>query len=253
MAWHTNIIDHTFYINLAHRTDKRQHIEQTIKQMEITSFERFEGVDKHNLQDRLPPPDQHTFNTFSRRYKPGHIYCNCSHYLLYKLIKQRQYKKVLILEDDAQLTPHFWEHIEQVAQELETLPHTAFYFYPANQAHLKRSPSPILGRLKNYYNRPAHAYLINAEHFTDIVDQLIHYTHPYTPSVLGKGQYALDKRITYPLARSGHAFCAPATMLQQADKLFCPDNNRQLRLQETKEKPWLQNRSTGPIEGHETN
>jgi glycosyl transferase family 25 len=67
----------TFYVNLAHRTDRRQEIESELNRMDI-SFERFPAI----------------------QWNPGYIGCSASHLEILKEAKRRALPNVLILEDD---------------------------------------------------------------------------------------------------------------------------------------------------------
>jgi GR25 family glycosyltransferase involved in LPS biosynthesis len=75
----TSNIEHIFYINLAHRIDRRSEMEQELEKMGlIHKAERFDAV----------------------LMKPGAFGCGYSHIGALKLAKERGYKNVLILEDD---------------------------------------------------------------------------------------------------------------------------------------------------------
>jgi glycosyl transferase family 25 len=71
-------IDHIFYINLAHRQDRRTEIERELDGFGL-KYERFEAI--------------HTPGC-------GSIGCSYSHLGVLKLARERGYKNVLILEDD---------------------------------------------------------------------------------------------------------------------------------------------------------
>lgn len=81
-----NHIDHVFYINLDKREDRKQHIEALLSKYGIEA-ERFSAI---------PKPEQ------------GILGCGQSHLAVIKLAKERDYKNVLIFEDDFQflVDPH---------------------------------------------------------------------------------------------------------------------------------------------------
>lgn len=70
-------IDHIFYINLDKRIDRKTEIEDELNKMGLVA-ERFQA---YNIE-------------------PGFIGCSLSHLYVLKLAKKRNYKNVLILEDD---------------------------------------------------------------------------------------------------------------------------------------------------------
>ena len=75
----TSNIEHIFYINLAHRTDRRSEIEHELEIVGLRrQTERFDAILK----------------------KPGPFGCGYSHIAVLKIAKERGYKNVLILEDD---------------------------------------------------------------------------------------------------------------------------------------------------------
>jgi len=68
-----------FYINLDHRTDRKEEIERELTLMDL-AFERFPAI----------------------KTTPGIIGCGQSHLAVLKEAKKREYENVLILEDDFQ-------------------------------------------------------------------------------------------------------------------------------------------------------
>jgi GR25 family glycosyltransferase involved in LPS biosynthesis len=70
--------EHIFYINLEHRTDRREQIENELNKMEL-SYERFPAIYTKGI---------------------GIHGCGLSHLSVLKLAKERNYSSVLIFEDD---------------------------------------------------------------------------------------------------------------------------------------------------------
>ena len=71
-------IKNIFYINLEHRTDRKEHIETQLKSVGLTQFERFNAVKLAN----------------------GRIGCSMSHLRCLQTAKDRNYEHLLICEDD---------------------------------------------------------------------------------------------------------------------------------------------------------
>jgi GR25 family glycosyltransferase involved in LPS biosynthesis len=71
-------IKNIFYINLEHRTDRKLHIEQQLKNLGLTQFERFNAI---KLSD-------------------GRVGCSMSHLKCLQIAKERNYDHLLICEDD---------------------------------------------------------------------------------------------------------------------------------------------------------
>lgn len=76
----SNYIDKIIYINLNKRTDRREQIENELNNFKL-SYERFEAIST---------PD---FGAYG---------CGLSHLAVLKIAKERNYKNILILEDDFQ-------------------------------------------------------------------------------------------------------------------------------------------------------
>ena len=74
----SNYIDKIIYINLSKRTDRREQIENELNNFEL-NYERFEAIST---------PD---FGIYG---------CGLSHLAVLKIAKERNYKNILILEDD---------------------------------------------------------------------------------------------------------------------------------------------------------
>jgi glycosyl transferase family 25 len=75
-----NTIDHIFYINLDHRTDRREQIEKELEGLGVP-VERFPAI----------------------KHKWGAIGCSKSHLAVARLAKERGYKRFAVFEDDFQL------------------------------------------------------------------------------------------------------------------------------------------------------
>ena len=75
----SKFIDKIIYINLEHRKDRKEQIENELEIMSLKQkSERFEAINK----------------------KPGIVGCGYSHLEVLRLAKERKYRNVLILEDD---------------------------------------------------------------------------------------------------------------------------------------------------------
>ena len=73
-------IKHTFYINLDHRTDRKQHVETQLSSIGINNYERFKAI-------KLPN---------------GALGCSMSHLKCLEIAKQNNWEHLLIVEDDIQ-------------------------------------------------------------------------------------------------------------------------------------------------------
>ena len=88
-----NYIDKVIYINLEHRTDRREEIESELNNMSI-EYERFNAISNPDF---------------------GIVGCTQSHLEIFKMAKEKGYKNILIFEDDFKFIVSkkvFEEHIE---------------------------------------------------------------------------------------------------------------------------------------------
>jgi GR25 family glycosyltransferase involved in LPS biosynthesis len=138
-------IEHIFYINLAHRTDRRSEIEHELENMGLSKqAERFDAI----------------------MMKPGAFGCGYSHIGALKLAKERKYKNVLILEDDFMFVVDketletqcklFFEHVKEY--------NVCMFSY--NSIKLEECKYPFLNKVIDSHT--ASGYLVN-ENFYDIL------------------------------------------------------------------------------------
>jgi len=86
-------ITNVFYINLEHRTDRKEHIESELNQIGFNNVERFNAV----------------------KMKNGRVGCTLSHIKCIELAKERNYSHVVICEDDTKFT-----NVELFKKQLNT-------------------------------------------------------------------------------------------------------------------------------------
>lgn len=114
-----NKFDKIFIINLDHRTDRWEQCVEQLKKYKITNYERFSAI-KPNLND-YPKEYYNRYNCPKRdpHYKIGALGCKLSHYEIIKLSKERNYKNIVILEDDFLIKENIEDIFEKSFQELD--------------------------------------------------------------------------------------------------------------------------------------
>jgi glycosyl transferase family 25 len=95
-------IDRILYINLDKRTDRREEIENELKQVNL--YDRAERI------EAIPTPNQ------------GILGCTMSHLKAIRTAKERDYNNILILEDDFQFTIEKEEFENQITRLFENMP-----------------------------------------------------------------------------------------------------------------------------------
>lgn len=88
-----NYIDHIYYINLEKRKDRKKHIENELNKIDpgLKNTTRFNAIVYNG-----------NFKNTDKRNK-GAIGCSLSHIEIAKIIKEKKYRNVLIIEDDFKL------------------------------------------------------------------------------------------------------------------------------------------------------
>lgn len=93
--------DKIFYINLARDQNRNEYMLKQFEELGITNFERVEGV----IYDTIPEKKLwRNFIKTDTRYILSSLGCRDSHLKAIKISKERNYKQVLILEDDIYFT-----------------------------------------------------------------------------------------------------------------------------------------------------
>ena len=89
--------DKIFYINLKHDVARNEHMLSQFEMHGINNYERFEAI---QITD-LPEPELYrNFNKNNVKYVLGSLSCRASHVGCIEIAKERNYKRVLIFEDD---------------------------------------------------------------------------------------------------------------------------------------------------------
>lgn len=143
----SNLIDKVIYINLDKHVEKRNLIENQLKYFNL-DFERFPGV---NVPDA------------------GFIGCAKSHLEVLKLARERNYKNVLIVEDDLVFTVSKEEFEDNISKLFTNVPDFDVCMLSYN---LQRGDiyieHPFL--LKNIEAQTASAYLVNNSQYDELIN-----------------------------------------------------------------------------------
>lgn len=92
--------DKIFYINMEKDIDRNINILSEFEKYDITNYERFQGI----VCDEISPePEWRNFIHKHEKYIKGNIGSRLSHIGIIKLAKERNYKKIMILEDDIKI------------------------------------------------------------------------------------------------------------------------------------------------------
>ena len=93
--------DKIFYINLAKDVNRNDNVLAQFNRFDITNFERIEATSYTKIPDKKL---WRNFNKKDDKYILGQLGCRASHLEIVKIAKERNYKKILILEDDIKIS-----------------------------------------------------------------------------------------------------------------------------------------------------
>lgn len=151
--------DKIFIINLDHRKDRWEQCIQQLKKYNITNYERFSAI-KPKLKD-LPKKYYNKLECPSRldSYKIGAMGCKLSHYEIIKISKQKNYKNILILEDDFEFQENFNLKFNESILELKFDWHMLYLGGNNNQLPQKINNCKFIH--KSIETATTHAYAIS--------------------------------------------------------------------------------------------
>ena len=140
-------IDKIIYINLDHRTDRREEIEIELEEMGLT-YERFPAI----------------------KDVSGAVGCCKSHLAVLKQARDQGYQNVLVLEDDFQFVVDKTEFEKQIGQLFEIPFDVCLLAYNTNYLH--ESPYPFLSKIKDAQTTAG--YLIQSHYYDTLIAQWEH-------------------------------------------------------------------------------
>lgn len=162
-------IDHIFYINLAHRQDRRAEIEAELDGFGL-QYERFEAI--------------HTPGC-------GSIGCSYSHLGVLKLARERGYKNVLVFEDDFQFKVTQYEFEDGLTKLFSIPTHfdVCMLGYNLNRGEIIEE-LPWLTSV--YEAQTMSAYLVHHSMYDRLID-LYEWSSPLMASTREHWNYACDQ------------------------------------------------------------
>lgn len=155
-----------FYINLDHRTDRKEALEKELVELGLP-FERFHAI-KHEF---------------------GAVGCSKSHLAILKLAKERKYPRVLILEDDFTFVAHR-DTMERVLGQIkdEGKPYDVCMI-SYNILESKELPEPYWRKMTN--GQTLSGYIIQ-EHYYDKLINVVEPSIPLLEQTRSQYNYAID-------------------------------------------------------------
>lgn len=158
--------DKIFVINLDEREDRWKHAKEEFEKYNIKNYERFPAYKLTELPD---PQLTKNFMSQSERYIKGAFGCRLSHIGAIKLAKERNYKNVLILEDDFMIRDNRFKYLNLAMNELAELniKYDMLFLGITPYYHFLDVLGKYLYQVKGRCTG-AHAYVVN-NHFYDTI------------------------------------------------------------------------------------
>jgi GR25 family glycosyltransferase involved in LPS biosynthesis len=137
-----NLIDKIFYINLSNRTDRNMHFIDQMEKHHIPpeKFERFDAI--NGAEYLFPEAEFNLFKNanFLKMKTAERIMGNqLSHFKLFQLMIERNYKYIIICQDDIIFKDGFVGYIDELARELPNdaeMVHFGFHKYAVRDIFL---------------------------------------------------------------------------------------------------------------------
>jgi glycosyl transferase family 25 len=140
-------IDKIIYINLEHRKDRKEQIENELEIMSLKqNSERFDAINK----------------------KPGIVGCGYSHLEVLRLAKNRKYRNVLILEDDFTFLVNKEEFEFELTRFFETVKEFDVCMLAYNVNEWKDTEFDFVKKALNV--QTASAYIVNEKFYDKLIE-----------------------------------------------------------------------------------
>ncbi|CAH6420961.1 Glycosyltransferase family 25 (LPS biosynthesis protein) [uncultured virus] len=165
--------DKIFIINLDRRQDRWAEMNVQLKKFNIKNYERFSAIEPNLMNiSEIYFNKSNFFLNFSEKYLTSFVGCKLSHYSIIKIAKERNYKNVLIFEDDALFHENMNNMITNVMNEInkENIYWNMLYL----GIHNPLIDEPIFKYLlKLNQGGATHAYAINSNFFDFVLENVL--------------------------------------------------------------------------------
>lgn len=142
-----------YYINLDARTDRKEKIEQ-----QLAAYNIF-GINRYSANQSTSSGPQN---------------CKSSHYEIYKTFLESDKDSLMVLEDDCLFMPYFYEHTEEIHNNIFSLEFDLFWLGCRN----RRWPKPFANKCYQVQSvSHSQSYIINRRFCEYILNNFPEYNH----------------------------------------------------------------------------
>lgn len=155
-----DFFDHVYVINLPERKDRLEKIKRELIEMNMPLTS-----EKVEIFPAIRPESAESFPSIGARG------CVLSHYNILKQAKERQFNRVLILEDDLALSKYFKENEAKLLEQLQQIDWALVYFGHFLDQDIEIKTEPIVS-LKPWVGdiRTTHFYGVNGKILEPLVN-----------------------------------------------------------------------------------
>ncbi len=199
-------IDKIFIINLKHRTDRRREMIEEMKKQNITNYEFFDAIRPtiKEVNDWNPQFCYHVKKDIHpsrfNDYQIGCLGCLKSHLEVCRIALERNYKNILILEDDTEIIQDFnkiYEYSNQIENNYDM-----FYL---SGSHLGIRQNVSSNIIKIFGTHTTGSYLIKEEAMRYFVNNIVSYSKE------------VDVFYAQDLQKKFHCYCTQPHVAKQRD------------------------------------
>jgi glycosyl transferase family 25 len=205
-----NYVDNVYLINMDKDIDRLKIVTKECDKVNI-KFERFPGIKvsdvSQNILDKYIPIE-------IQKYGPnGMIGCGLSHLFIWQDAIKKNYKNILVLEDDVYFTDDFNEYLDNVMEEL---PKDYDILYLGYKDYFRCEP-PKNGKFNYiytpYYPLLTHAMIISNKGLKKLIKIII----------------KIDKHIDWSIANNANKLNIYASKKKIANQIWINSNNANLK------------------------
>lgn len=187
-------IKNILYINLDHRTDRKDHIETQLKTIGLATFERFNAIKLAN----------------------GRIGCSMSHLKCLQLAKERNYSHLLICEDDTTfLNPSLFIKQLNTFFQLKKVQHWDVILFAGNNVPPYTAIDDTC--IKVTRCQTTTCYLVNGHYFDTLIENIKEGINYLMRDQSNHIKYAIDKHWIILQEQHKWFLIIPPTVIQKED------------------------------------
>jgi glycosyl transferase family 25 len=167
-----------YYINLSHRTDRKQQVEEELVKIDIDKFQRFDAIEKED----------------------GRIGCSMSHLELLKMARTNDLPYIIIVEDDIQfINPILFKN--QFQKFLKSREQWDVLLFGGNNYGSIRQTNPYTIKITNCLTTTG--YMVSRHYYDTLISNI---------------EEGLEKLIQYPTEHYKYAIDVYWQSLQKKDE-----------------------------------